>query len=326
MNHFDTCRMTPNLFIIGMPRSGTKLFRALLNNHPRIFIPHIETAFIPTLIKGYGCNELTKVDAKKIVDEIKNSLFFVHYLENNDFDFSVLKHKKNMPEVLNAFYSQLFSGAKDDLSYIGDKSPNNIEDVALLMDFFPKAKFIHIVRDPRDYALSVKNAWNKSIIRSVIRWVDGVGRVAEVANKHPERIIEVRYEDLIESPGEVLKKCVGFLELNYFEEMIGLDKVVENYGDARGKEISSNNKNKYKSKMKARLLSRIDDCAVELLERYNYSCGSKRRLNKVPPRLLVSVLSIYDAVNMLIFSIKKWGFFKVHRGFPGKAALILRKK
>ena len=35
------------LFIIGMPRSGTKLLRGLLNEHPRIGIPISETEFFP---------------------------------------------------------------------------------------------------------------------------------------------------------------------------------------------------------------------------------------------------------------------------------------
>ena len=37
------------LFIIGMPRSGTKLLRGLLGQHPRVRIPTAETEFLPFL-------------------------------------------------------------------------------------------------------------------------------------------------------------------------------------------------------------------------------------------------------------------------------------
>ena len=39
------------LFIVGMPRSGTKLLRGLLNQHPRIRIPDFETEFAPFLVR-----------------------------------------------------------------------------------------------------------------------------------------------------------------------------------------------------------------------------------------------------------------------------------
>ncbi|MCK5099057.1 MAG: sulfotransferase, partial [Desulfobacteraceae bacterium] len=35
------------LFIVGMPRSGTKLFRDLLNNHSKVGIPPNESHIIP---------------------------------------------------------------------------------------------------------------------------------------------------------------------------------------------------------------------------------------------------------------------------------------
>ena len=41
------------LFIIGMPRSGTKLLRGLLNQHPQIGIPLSETEFLPWLVKCF---------------------------------------------------------------------------------------------------------------------------------------------------------------------------------------------------------------------------------------------------------------------------------
>jgi len=42
------------LFIIGMPRSGTKLLRDLMNQNPKIGIPAAETHFIPFMIKKFG--------------------------------------------------------------------------------------------------------------------------------------------------------------------------------------------------------------------------------------------------------------------------------
>ena len=49
-----TC--TSPIFIVGMPRSGTKLIREILNRSDDVFIPHSESVFIPYLVKKYGLN------------------------------------------------------------------------------------------------------------------------------------------------------------------------------------------------------------------------------------------------------------------------------
>ena len=41
------------LFIVGLPRSGTKLLRSILDNHPRINIAHIETGCLPLWISEW---------------------------------------------------------------------------------------------------------------------------------------------------------------------------------------------------------------------------------------------------------------------------------
>ena len=52
------------MFIIGFPRSGTKLLRDLLNNHSKINIPDIETNFLPYM------NQL--VNTTKNLEDKKN--------------------------------------------------------------------------------------------------------------------------------------------------------------------------------------------------------------------------------------------------------------
>ena len=46
--------MTKPIFISGMPPSGTKLLRDILNNHSKVSIPDSETHFIPAFIRTFG--------------------------------------------------------------------------------------------------------------------------------------------------------------------------------------------------------------------------------------------------------------------------------
>lgn len=68
------------LFIVGMPRSGTKLLRSLLNNHSKISIPNSETEILPywaTYWKEYG--DLTDfANFEKFYEKVRQSSFFYY--------------------------------------------------------------------------------------------------------------------------------------------------------------------------------------------------------------------------------------------------------
>ena len=53
------------LFVLGAPRSGTKLLRALLNNHPDVSLGN-EGNFVPRLVKQFGLGaDLSRPEAQR---------------------------------------------------------------------------------------------------------------------------------------------------------------------------------------------------------------------------------------------------------------------
>jgi len=80
-----------SLFIIGMPRSGTKLLRCLLNNHNEIFIPENETLFIPYFLKKYSGKKLNAQEIDVVIEELQKTLFFFYYLKSKSFNFDNLR-------------------------------------------------------------------------------------------------------------------------------------------------------------------------------------------------------------------------------------------
>jgi len=57
-----------SFFIIGLPRSGAKLLRIILNKHPDIFIADIEILFIPRMLE----NMVLRKGSKKVLEHLKN--------------------------------------------------------------------------------------------------------------------------------------------------------------------------------------------------------------------------------------------------------------
>jgi hypothetical protein len=108
----------------------------------------------------------------------------------------------------------------------GDKTPAYIAIVDRLATIWPDARFVVLVRDGRDVALSVmgvpfgpNNAWAAG--RS---WATAIRRGREAAARYPGRVLEVRYEDLVTDPKTSLVATCNFLELAYDEDMLSIEK------------------------------------------------------------------------------------------------------
>jgi hypothetical protein len=108
----------------------------------------------------------------------------------------------------------------------GDKTPRYVDDVPLLAGMFPKAHFVHVIRDGRDVALSVldlkrlhRHAASAAFVWSrQVRRGRGAGRAVG-----PERYLELRYERFVEDPEDGLRQVAGFLSLPFDEIMLAHD-------------------------------------------------------------------------------------------------------
>jgi hypothetical protein len=91
------------------------------------------------------------------------------------------------------------------------------QDYALLLDYvdvlYPEAQILHVVRDPRD----VIDAWRrfygwKSVGRAAQAWVRYVRSAHDFAvGQGPDRVREMRYEDLVRDPEPTLRSLFAWL-------------------------------------------------------------------------------------------------------------------
>jgi hypothetical protein len=99
----------------------------------------------------------------------------------------------------------------------GDKTPEYVRHLPVLRELFPRAQFIHIVRDGRDVALSgyrthfgCKNAYT-----AAREWKAVVEQARQFgARLPPDAFLELRYEDLLQTPGDVMERLLRFLEID----------------------------------------------------------------------------------------------------------------
>lgn len=224
----------PYVFVVGCPRSGTTLLRRLLDAHPGLCIPKAETHWIPKFyLKRKGLTDDGRVTAA-FVDMLLNYPRFAKFDVSREELVGLLGGQVTVeyPEFVRRLFD--LYGARRGKRRVGDKTPGYARHIKLLHQLFPNSRFIHLVRDGRDVALSLRS-WSrrgKSVGRLVgyasdsatttaLYW-EWMVRLAREAGEAlpPGFYLEVRYEELVAAtPGECRRMC-GFLGLDYDARML----------------------------------------------------------------------------------------------------------
>lgn len=195
-------------FILGCVRSGTTMLRDLLRLHPNLDAPEETHFYRPAEPFGTGAYKrwvthnavLTK---HRAMDGITEAEFM---------DVLVAAHSRR---DLYRGYMQLFlARRKPQASRWFDKTPQNVYGAAMIAQDFPLAKFVHIVRDPWDVISSLrigKVMKVQDVIGACNYWREAVEIIQTLKRAFPDRVHEVRYEDLVKAPEQELKRLLDFI-------------------------------------------------------------------------------------------------------------------
>lgn len=295
---------TGPVFVVGMPRSGTKLLRDLLRGHSRVRIPPVETNILQRWVAEWD-------RFGDLSDPNRFSAFYRWNLRAPYFLYQSRQRAGVIPE--EAWYGgcrrfdpgDVFealvrhdAGAPPGSDLVwGDKSPDYVNHIDVLASVFPHARFVHIFRDARDQCLSLRRRNATSAARAAQRWADGVTKARRDGRRVPERYLEVRYEDLLARPEAELRRCCDFLGLDFEAGMVTLRFSTEGTGDAKGAhEVVSGNVRKYVHAMGPRTIRRIEEIAGPALRELRYEVSYSGRERRVP-RPLMAFYRLLDAVN-----------------------------
>jgi hypothetical protein len=198
-------------FIVGVGRSGTTLLRIMLDSHPQLAIGP-ETGFVPEVIRA--CRRRGPAP-EALLDLLRRDRRW------GDFDldeaelmerFGALR-RRSAGEVLRTLY-ELYAEGQGKPRW-GDKTPAYVKRMPMIQRALPEARFVHVIRDGRDVALSRA--------RRALREPAPAERVADVwrgrilrAREQARRLdgyLEVRYEDLVTDTEPTLRRVCEFIEL-----------------------------------------------------------------------------------------------------------------
>lgn len=103
-----------------------------------------------------------------------------------------------------------------------DHTPQNIQDPLMLLQIFPEARFIHLVRDPRAVAASVLPLdWGPdSADEAALFWAQKLSYGLVLEQSHPERVMRVYYEDIVRTPEETVRRVCTHCGIEFSPAML----------------------------------------------------------------------------------------------------------
>jgi len=207
----------PAPFVVGVNRSGTTLLRMMLDAHPELTIPP-ETHFVPELI-----------EAAEGPSPTPESLLATITRQREWGDFGLSEEELldrfraigplNAGDALREFYSAY--AERVGKPRWGEKTPIYVKSMRRIERALPEARFVHVIRDGRDVALSIRDRAVKEhpIDRIAERWVRRITRAREQA-KRLEHYEEIRYEALVLDTRATLGRVCEVFELPWDDALL----------------------------------------------------------------------------------------------------------
>lgn len=293
------------VFILGLPRSGTKLLRDLLNRHPAVHIPSYETEFLPYWGREWASyGDLSQPENFRRFYRKVQVLPFFQYLRTADMpvgeeEWRALCRDFSVQAVFEALIRAV-TGMGDKGGIWGDKSPSYTTQAVEIKALFPNAKFVHLVRDVRDHCLSVNKAFRKNMERAAHLWCEDLKALRRRISGFPKDALELRYEDLVSFPEEQLRRICTFLDIQFHSEMLTLDRSYEHLSEETSGVLAivPENAGKFISRMPDETRRQIERAAAPVMRIYGYSVPEGTIYTPVPS-LRLFLLKLSDGFNLL---------------------------
>jgi hypothetical protein len=214
----------PPLLALGVRRSGTTLLRVVLDRHSQLAIPD-ESYFVPQL----AGRRRARIDVDAFVDDLRRIPTLREWGVSVEDVRARLTPGMPVGQAIAAVYETY--AAQHGKSRWGDKTPMYMQHLPLLERLWPDARYVHLIRDGRDAAVSflgmpegiMTRTWAHPRTASdfACQWRAEVNGARALGRRvGPGRCLEVRYEALVADPAAEVERICVFAALPFEPAML----------------------------------------------------------------------------------------------------------
>lgn len=269
--------------------------------------------FIPLMRSEGDYGDLSRPEnVRRVLEAMyqQSAEFLDTDLHGMKFDIDTLTNelvsqgRRKMRDLISGLFEK--NAAGEGKSRWGDKTPYYVLHMSALLNWWPDAQFIHIVRDGRDVALSLfgrKHDFGVFNTYFAARyWAQYVETGHEQGTTMPEgRYLEIRYEDLLTDQRATLMKVCTFLNVDFVESLMEHKKAgMAGKTPLLQKAVQKDNAEKWRAAMTPTQIRTFEGGAGGALRQFGY------KLTTTGARLSLPVRAFYRLHNLLTAAYYQW--------------------
>ncbi|HRP58698.1 MAG TPA: sulfotransferase [Vicingus sp.] len=277
------------VFIVGRGRSGTTLLQTILDANKNAILPlesqliiHLKQKYFKTkkwnnelideliidLYKDKKFNRSWGINSKELTQRIKS------------YDFEKLSFS-TICKLIYLSYPSPFE--KGEIKLIGDKNPIFSIFIPDLLEVFPNAKFIHLIRDYRDNTVSNRESFvRKSIATIGNGWIAFNLFIEKNKSLLPKSFFTLKYESLVTEPEQKVKELCNFLSIDFNSNMLNFHQKIKVLHEEHNfealnsihanlvKPINTKQINKWQGKLSINEIELLDYICRDYASKYEY--------------------------------------------------------
>jgi hypothetical protein len=272
------------VFVMGCHRSGTNLLYDMLLSSGGFAIYRGYLPIYKVLIPRYGAMQSRANREKIVATWLRSKGFRRTGLAPEQLSNRILNECQTGGDFIRVVMDSV--AQQQNVGRWAVYDPDNVLHSERVKKDIPNALFVHIIRDGRDIALSLKKMggfaplpWDRSETNSLVatalywEWMVRHGRAA--GRRFPADYIEIRYEDLITNPRETLGKLGSFIDhdLDYDQiQRAALGRLSETNSSFREEESKAeiHPLGRWKERLSAASVAAIEGTVGDCLEENGY--------------------------------------------------------
>jgi sulfotransferase family protein len=295
------------IFVVGPSRSGTGLVRHLLNRHSRLWLTGETHYFDDLRLRMKGRERFPLIAADRETCEsyflaLARGAYRVDVGSNESrIAREELRELADSVGVGSDAYFEAFcrlNAKTHEKADWGEKTPRHVFRIDEILEAYPRARVIALVRDPRAVVVSYRDLHARPmaspereellaeerkrakrsyhVLLASLLWRAAVRATLNAVAKHgPERVRLQRFEDLVQAPEQTLSDLGGWLGIPFEETMLDVNVVSSSHRlDREESGISSEPAERWRSKLDRSEIVAIESCAGRLMREVGYTDAS----------------------------------------------------